>query len=196
MAATVTPMEGALRLRQLSFALEAAALREATYAVREGRRYAVTQRMYPRAPASTPARPDKLTIRSGRLERSVKIVAPRRVGDSIIAGLEAGGLNVPYAAIHEFGGKTKAHVIEPLKAQILAWKGIGPALPARSRATGRLRKARGGGGFWIFARKVNHPGSNIPARPYVGPGVEHAASLFQERYPAAAEAAKQQLGFA
>ena len=50
-----------------------------------------------------------------------------------------------YAAIHQFGGKTRAHVIRPKKKKALAWPG------ARHPA-----------------RAVNHPGSNIPARPFLG----------------------------
>ena len=49
-----------------------------------------------------------------------------------------------YAAIHQLGGTTPAHVIRPKNKKALAWPG-GPG-------------PRG---------KVNHPGSKIPARPYL-----------------------------
>ena len=49
--------------------------------------------------------------------------------------------DLPYAAIHQFGGRTKAHKITA---------GPGKAIPYA-------------GGFY---RSVNHPGSNIPPRPY------------------------------
>lgn len=52
------------------------------------------------------------------------------------------GTNVPYAAIHQFGGKTKPHVIRPKNGKALAFNGL------------------------VF-KKVNHPGSDIPARPYL-----------------------------
>ena len=52
------------------------------------------------------------------------------------------GTNVQYAAIHHYGGKTPAHIIRPKS---------GKALKFGSR----------------FAKKVNHPGSNIPARPFM-----------------------------
>lgn len=55
--------------------------------------------------------------------------------------------NMPYAAIHQFGGKTRPHVILPKYKKALAF---------------------GGGVF----KKVNHPGSDIPARPYL-PMDEH-----------------------
>lgn len=61
--------------------------------------------------------------------------------------------NVPYAAIHEFGGRTSAHVIRPRRAKALRWYD--------------------GEGNPVFARYVNHPGSVIPARPYLRPAIEH-----------------------
>jgi len=57
------------------------------------------------------------------------------------------GTNVKYAAIHQFGGKTKAHEIRP-----------------------RLKKALAFGGRVV--NKVNHPGSNIPARPFLKLGAD------------------------
>lgn len=53
------------------------------------------------------------------------------------------GTNVVYAAIHQFGGKTRPHVIRAKRAKALALPGIGPR------------------------RQVNHPGSTIPARPFL-----------------------------
>lgn len=54
------------------------------------------------------------------------------------------GTNVPYAAIHQFGGKTRPHVIRAKNKQALAWPG---------------------GKYPV--RQVNHPGSKVPARPYM-----------------------------
>jgi len=53
------------------------------------------------------------------------------------------GSNMEYARIHQEGGKTKAHEIVPRHAKALHFNGG-------------------------FAAKVNHPGSVIPARPYMG----------------------------
>jgi len=53
------------------------------------------------------------------------------------------GTNIPYAAIHQLGGKTAAHVILPRNKKALKTP------------------------YGIF-KKVNHPGSVIPARPYLG----------------------------
>lgn len=53
------------------------------------------------------------------------------------------GTNRVYAAIHQLGGKTAPRVIRPVRKQALRTP------------------------FGLF-KKVNHPGSNIPARPYLG----------------------------
>jgi len=52
------------------------------------------------------------------------------------------GTNVVYARIHQLGGQTKPHVIRAKRARALAFNGI-------------------------FRKSVNHPGSNIPARPFL-----------------------------
>ena len=52
------------------------------------------------------------------------------------------GSNKVYAAIHQFGGKTKPHTIKPVKKKALAFGGT-------------------------VRRIVNHPGSDIPARPFL-----------------------------
>lgn len=53
------------------------------------------------------------------------------------------GSDRAYAAIHQFGGRTRPHVIEPRYKKALAFGG-------------KVRKS------------VQHPGSNIPARPFLG----------------------------
>lgn len=52
------------------------------------------------------------------------------------------GTNKIYAAIHQFGGKTRAHVIRAKNKRALSFGGI-------------------------VVRSVNHPGSDIPARPFL-----------------------------
>lgn len=80
------------------------------------------------------ARSGRLLQASGRLASSI---VPSHGPTSATVGT-----NVVYAAIHQFGGTTKPHVIEP-----------------------RFKKALAFGG--IFAKRVNHPGSRIPARPFL-----------------------------
>jgi phage virion morphogenesis protein len=69
---------------------------------------------------------------TGRLRDSI---VPSHTGDSASIGT-----NVVYAAIHQLGGQTKAHVILPKNKKALAFGGR-------------------------VVKKVNHPGSKIPARP-------------------------------
>ena len=66
-------------------------------------------------------------------------------GDGVLASVGSNG-DVKYAAIQEYGGKTRAHEILPVKAQALAFVA---------------------GGAQRFARKVEHPGSLIPERSYL-----------------------------
>lgn len=72
--------------------------------------------------------------KSGRLASSIVAVSDN---DSATVGT-----NVEYAAIHQFGGKTKPHVILPRNKKALAFNGR-------------------------VVKKVNHPGSDIPARPFL-----------------------------
>lgn len=91
-----------------------------------------------------------LHVRSGSLLNSVS--ASKKVtidGSGNIVG-EIGPEGIPYAAIHEFGGTTKAHDILPRNGKVLAFMMNGN--PA-------------------FAKVVHHPGSKIPARPYLEPAI-------------------------
>ena len=54
------------------------------------------------------------------------------------------GTNVAYAGVHQDGARTRPHTIAARRARALAIPGIG------------------------YRRKVNHPGSTIPARPFLG----------------------------
>ena len=55
------------------------------------------------------------------------------------------GTNLVYGAIHQLGGRTPPRTIRPKRKRALYWPGA--AHPVRS---------------------VNHPGSDIPARPFLG----------------------------
>lgn len=65
------------------------------------------------------------------------------------------GVRLPYMAIHERGGRTRAHQIFPRRRQALHFF-------AAAGSRGRLTAYRG-----VFTRRVNHPGSRIPARSYL-----------------------------
>lgn len=99
---------------------------------------------------SGPAGPRRLGVGHGTLRRSIR---SERRGDGV-----AVGTHMPYAAIHEFGGRTKPHDIKPRVAKAL-----------------RFRQ----GGKEVFRRKVRHPGSHIPARPHRRPAVQSVWPVLQ-----------------
>lgn len=82
-----------------------------------------------------------------RIARSVKILqATGRLAGSITPSYDATsatvGTNLVYAAIHQFGGQTRPHVILPKNGKALRFGNV-------------------------LVKRVNHPGSKIPARPYL-----------------------------
>lgn len=89
-------------------------------------------------------RPKWQGLRSGREGQILQ--ASGRLASSILPSSDATsamvGTNVRYAAIHQFGGQTRPHVIRPRNKKALAFGGR-------------------------VVRSVNHPGSNIPARPFL-----------------------------
>lgn len=78
--------------------------------------------------------PGKILQRSGGLASSIVQAFDRQ--SAVV------GTNKVYAAIQQFGGRTKPHVIRAKNKRALSFGGI-------------------------VVRQVNHPGSNIPARPYL-----------------------------
>jgi phage gpG-like protein len=71
-----------------------------------------------------------------------------------VSGKVTVGSPAKYAAIHQFGGKTKPHEITAAPGKVLAFTGTYKFFGIASAA----RKT--------FAKKVKHPGSVIPPRPY------------------------------
>lgn len=78
--------------------------------------------------------PGRILQRSGRLASSM--VQSYSSNQSVV------GTNVIYAAIQNFGGRTKPHVIRAKSKRALSFGGI-------------------------VVRQVNHPGSNVPARSFL-----------------------------
>jgi phage gpG-like protein len=85
-----------------------------------------------------------LNIGSGALRDSI-VASISSDSAGIVASVGSTG-DVKYAAIQEYGGKTSAHEILPVKAQALAFVA---------------------GGAQRFALRVDHPGSLIPERSYL-----------------------------
>jgi phage gpG-like protein len=92
-----------------------------------------------------------LDAKSGALKAS--ITADVVVDDGTVTATVGSAGDVKYAAIQEFGGRTSAHEILPDKAQALAFVV---------------------GGVLRFARRVEHPGSTLPARAYLSSSLEES----------------------
>ena len=113
-----------------------------------------------------------LKHRSGALGRSIQTnvteIPAGATGEVFSSG------DVKYAAIHEFGGQTKPHIIEPKKAEALAFLV---------------------GGKTVFAKSVNHPGSTIPERSYLRSGLmDMSEEIVASIEAAAAAAARKAMG--
>lgn len=93
--------------------------------------------------------PSTLAAKAARGHGATILRARGHLADTIRYQADEGGLRIGtnriYGAIHQFGGKTAPHVIRPKNKKALAWPG------ARHPVRG-----------------VNHPGSEIPARPFLG----------------------------
>ncbi len=97
-----------------------------------------------------------LRNRTGRLRNSV--VSTLTDDQTTITGTVSA--KTSYAAIQEYGGTTRAHLIQARDAQALAF-----AM----------------GGKMVFAKSVNHPGSNIPERSYLRSTLRENAGSINDR---------------
>lgn len=87
-----------------------------------------------------------------------------------------GPVGVVYAAIHEFGGQTRPHIIKPRYKKALRWvssQGQFMSLSGRRLRTNTIH---------AFAKEVKHPGSKIPARPYMRPALLKSRERIAERF--------------
>ena len=120
-----------------------------------------------------PVDPERLTWRTGALALSIQRGDPGadlpRVeldGERLVGVV---GTTKPYAAIHEFGGRTAAHTIRARQAKALHF-----VLDGKD----------------VFAKSVNHPGSVIPARPFLRPAIEDPEVKAQATFQIAGGAAR------
>jgi phage gpG-like protein len=90
-----------------------------------------------------------LQTQSGALKASI-VADVSNEGGALTASVGSVG-DVKYAAIQEYGGRTSAHEILPDKASVLAFLL---------------------GGAQHFARRVEHPGSTLPARGYLSSALD------------------------
>lgn len=91
----------------------------------------------------------KMLNLTGRLRQSISVRYGRDYAQV--------GVSAPYAAAHQFGARTKAHTIRARNRRALAFPG----------RDGRM----------VFRSQVRHPGSRIPARPFLGVGEEHKEEM-------------------
>ncbi len=110
-----------------------------------------------------------LNVQTGTLRRSIgrtaAVVEGNQIGSAVGSGSAFGHESVAYAAIHEYGGTTKPHVIRARNAKTLAFPG------------------RGGG--TVFCKSVNHPGSRIPERSYIRSTLAERAGKYGQSLGAA-----------
>lgn len=97
---------------------------------------------------------------SGKLAGSVRVDAKVVYGSKLRFVVRAGGPGVPYAAAHEYGVKTAAHDIFPVKKKALAFFNSS--------------------GEWTVRSMVHHPGSLIPERSYMRSTMEEFRPRIRE----------------
>lgn len=142
------PIEKARKLEQLRPKLENGLKRGLILAGK-----LVSQRATGKAPRLT-----------GRLKRSIHEGLPYAIG--MLAWAIDVGTNVEYAAAQEFGVTTKAHPISARFKKVLSFEW--PEAPAEVRAMFSKTFPR------VFFRQVMHPGSKIPAHPYLWPALRES----------------------
>lgn len=106
-----------------------------------------------------------LQIRTGKLSRSIFEQVTNSTNE-VSGRVYSSG--VPYAAIQEFGGQTKAHIIEARNGKALMFNM---------------------GGKQVFFKRINHPGSNIPAHHYMGQAFDAMKPEIQSGYEQAVKGA-------
>ena len=100
-----------------------------------------------------------LKVRSGSLLNSVQ--KDLQVNGNEVKG-RVGPENIPYAAIHEYGGMIPARRVEP-------------------RHTKALRFLGSSGTFW-FSKGHDIPAFHMRARPYMGPAWDEKADEIKEKF--------------
>lgn len=93
----------------------------------------------------------KILSRTGKMQQHLSV---RHGKDFALVGVSA-----PYAAAHQFGARTRAHIIRASAKRALSFYG----------RNGRL----------VVRKAVRHPGSRIPPRPFLGVGEDHKDEMRQ-----------------
>jgi hypothetical protein len=209
--ATLTPNQCAHALNLLGRAVAAQMIIEGNKGLAIALRYAVTKYMEggasgagasgpsimsgmaaKRFPPNPP--PGPLKKRSGDLARDVRIKRFVAEGDNFwVGGLQA-GFAVRYAKIQELGGHTSPHDIVPRNARVLAWPIATRVVVGSLGVLAPKNAGRASAQIYAYAMRVHHPGSNIPARPYMTPALQDARPEIIALIDNAATVARQKLG--
>lgn len=99
--------------------------------------------------SATPTVTGKTLNRTGDMRRSLSVRYGR---DFALVGV-----NAPYAAAHQFGARTRPHIIRARSKKGLSFYGRN--------------------GEKLVRKVVHHPGSAIPPRPFLGVGEDHKAEM-------------------
>jgi phage gpG-like protein len=159
-AQKITIDQAAFRLQRFAFLIDNMILGAMSLTLARAHRTAVTVNMLPQS-FTSPVHPTLLTRRTERLAKSVRVDRPRAFGMRFVGALLAGGLNVRYAAIHEYGGTIQHPGSRPVRGQALAWKPKG-------------------GGATVFARSTRPHAITIRARPYLRPAVTSSLPFLKD----------------
>lgn len=100
-----------------------------------------------------------LRVRSGSLLNSIQKEVYTENGN--VKG-KIGPENIPYAAIHEYGGTIPARRVEPRHTQALRWLGKE--------------------GQFLFSKGHDIPATVIPARPYLQPAFDDHVDEIREKF--------------
>ena len=91
----------------------------------------------------------KILSRTGKMQEHLSVRYGR---DFALVGVSA-----PYAAAHQFGARTRAHIIRARVKKALSFYGRN--------------------GEKLVRKAVRHPGSRIPPRPFLGVGEDHKTEM-------------------
>jgi phage gpG-like protein len=128
---------------------------------------------YTRLPVDPPnPPPGPLAQRTGALAKSISAEPKMKGPGRYVLELKA---TAAYAAIHEYGGTTGPHEIVPRNAKWLCFNWPKNPFGLEDPPI-------------YFLQKVNHPGSKIPARPYLRPAMEKVAPALRAQLEAQIQA--------
>ena len=113
----------------------------------------------------------------GRMQAALSTEVTVGAGNEVVGRVFATG-DLPYMAIHEFGGQTAPHDIFPVNAKVLHFFSD-HAATFRTAATAATNE--------VFATHVRHPGSQMPERSYLRYALAQRRDALRAAFAGAAE---------